>query len=113
MYRYILTKKIHNKWNYNKKVYNLFICLYLTLIITYILINTLIFKGLLWAFSLRSMDQVSNNTINLQYSSTRSTDFAIKGAMSMCLTFINIICIFGCGIVILKVVNIVFLNLII
>lgn len=60
-------------------------------------------KGLLWAFSVRSINQDSINTLNLQYSSSRSVDFAIKGAMSMCLTFINIICIFACGIVILKV----------
>ncbi|XP_025413423.1 uncharacterized protein LOC112685696, partial [Sipha flava] len=59
--------------------------------------------GLLWAFSVRSINQDSINTFNLQYSSTRSVDFAIKGAMSMCLTFINIICIFTCGIVILKI----------
>ncbi|XP_027844257.2 uncharacterized protein LOC114124989 [Aphis gossypii] len=59
--------------------------------------------GLLWAFSLRSINQDSCNTLNLHYSSTRSIDFAIKGAISMCVTFINIICIFACGIVILKI----------
>ncbi|XP_050433944.1 uncharacterized protein LOC126841479 isoform X2 [Adelges cooleyi] len=58
--------------------------------------------GLLWAFAVKNIGQTSN-TINLQYSSFRSVDFAIKGAMSMCLTFINIICIFACGIVILKI----------
>ncbi|XP_008183091.2 uncharacterized protein LOC100569357 isoform X3 [Acyrthosiphon pisum] len=59
--------------------------------------------GLLWAFSVRSINQDSLNTLNLHYSSIRSIDFAIKGAMSMCVTFINIICIFACGIVILKI----------
>ncbi|XP_060841363.1 uncharacterized protein LOC132922064 isoform X2 [Rhopalosiphum padi] len=59
--------------------------------------------GLLWAFSVRSINQDSHNTLNLHYSSTRSIDFAIKGAMSMCVTFVNIICIFACGIVILKI----------
>ncbi|XP_022161208.1 uncharacterized protein LOC111027236 isoform X2 [Myzus persicae] len=59
--------------------------------------------GLLWAFSVRSINQDSFNTLNLHYSSTRSIDFAIKGAISMCVTFINIICIFACGIVILKI----------
>jgi len=69
----------------------------------YAIIVTFIFKGLLWAFSVRSMNQDSSNTLNLHYSSIRSIDFAIKGAMSMCVTFINILCIFACGIVILKV----------
>ncbi|CAI6347397.1 unnamed protein product [Macrosiphum euphorbiae] len=59
--------------------------------------------GLLWAFSVRSINQDSSNTLNLHYSSIRSIDFAIKGAMSMCVTFINILCIFACGIVILKI----------
>lgn len=65
---------------------------------------------MLWAFSVKSINQDSLNTLNLHYSSTRSIDFAIKGAMSMCVTFINIICIFACGIVILKVIYIALLN---
>ncbi|XP_050433955.1 uncharacterized protein LOC126841479 isoform X3 [Adelges cooleyi] len=36
--------------------------------------------GLLWAFAVKNIGQTSN-TINLQYSSFRSVDFAIKGAM--------------------------------
>jgi len=89
--------------NYNYlKYYNLKINLYSY----FAIIVTFIFKGLLWAFSVRSISQDSLNTLNLHYSSIRSIDFAIKGAMSMCVTFINIICIFACGIVILKVIYI-------
>ncbi|XP_050526386.1 uncharacterized protein LOC126897051 isoform X3 [Daktulosphaira vitifoliae] len=58
--------------------------------------------GLLWAFAVRNIGSTAV-TANLQYSTILSVDFAIKGAMSMCLTFINIICIFACGIVILKI----------
>lgn len=72
-------------------------------------LKSFLFQGLLWAIGLlhllfmddetRWSDVISSNT----YSDNPAVELAVLGTLSLCLTLVNIVCIFLAGVAVYKV----------